>query len=94
MGAKQSTFLYSPLEYVSWKEKYPSENLESYLIWRLEGLFGTKISGDIQLGVKSMNHKIRCLSEGWQVQPKILFDFVKLDDGAIVARVLKISEAV
>jgi len=94
MGAKQSTFLYSPLEFVAWREKYPGENLESYLIWRLEAVFGTKISGDMLLVIKSMNHKIRCLSEGWQIQPKILFDFVKLENNAVVARVLKIMEAI
>jgi len=93
MGAKQSTFLYSPLEFVEWREKYPGENLESYLIWRLEASQGVKINADMLIGVKSMNHKIRCLSEGWQVQPKILFDFVTLNE-KIVARVLKISEAI
>jgi hypothetical protein len=94
MGAKQSSFLYSPLELVTWREKHPGENLESFLITRLETLFATKLTDDMLVCVKSMNHKIRCLSEGWAVQPKILFDFVKLDNNFIVARVLKISEAV
>jgi len=94
MGAKQSSFLYSPLEFVEWREKYPGENLESFLIWRIEAIFGTKISGDMLIAIKSMNHKIRCVSEGWRVQPKILFDFVKMEDGPNVARLVKLSEAV
>ena len=94
MGAKQSSFLYSPLEFFDWHQKNPSGNLEEFLVFRLETTMGVKATdGWIQF-IKSMNHKIRCASEGWSIQPKIQFDIVKLHNGTYLPRLQKIFDAV
>jgi len=94
MGAKQSTFLYSPLEFAEWKDKYPNENLRSFLVWRLESLLITKLTAEWNNCIESMNHKIRCISEGWDVMPKIHFDIIKLTNGLYLPRVQKILPSV
>lgn len=94
MGAKQSSFLYSPLEFFDWRQNNPSGNLEAFLVYRLEAALGMGPTDGLIQCIKSMNHKIRCASEGWAVQPKIQFDIIKLDNGTYLPRLQKIFDAV
>jgi len=89
MGQTSSSFVYSPLEFSEYKVS--SElTLESFLIKKLEALLHKKIDMYWKPTVDSMAHKIRCISEGWNVLPKIEFEI--LVNGT--PRVVKVMEGV
>ena len=96
MGQAQSVFIYSPLDFVEYKNKNPSEpkKLESFLLVELQKHY--KITMDITWKplLDSMSHKIRCISEGWETLPKIHFNIIQLKDRTYIPRVLKVLDAV
>jgi hypothetical protein len=93
MGQKQSTLVYSPLEFVNYKEKYPLTSLEDFLVYAMEAKLGIKAEGFWQPLLAKIGHKIRCISEGWTVRPKIIFEIFE-HEGAMISRVVKIMDAV
>lgn len=94
MGQKQSTlFLYSPLEFVNYKEKYPQASLEDFLVHALEAKLNITADGFWKPLVDRIGHKIRCVSEGWAVRPKITFEIFEYE-GKMIGRVTKIADAV
>ena len=93
MGQHQSTFLYSPLEFVEYKKQYEHVNIELDLISFIEYKLNIKRTEEGDACVKKIAHKIRCISEGWDVLPKIQFEFIKYND-IIIPRVAKITDGV
>ena len=93
MGQKQSTFLYSPLEFVNYKEKYPLVSLEDFLAHALETKLNITVDGFWKPLIDRIGHKIRCISEGWIIRPKITFEIIE-HEGAMIARVIKVADAV
>jgi hypothetical protein len=76
MGQATSVFVYSPLEFVEYTNKAsaasaPAKTLESFLIMKLQA---TKEHAKI---IDSMAHKIRCVSEGWDVLPTIHLEILR-----------------
>ena len=96
MGQTQSIFIYSPLDFVEYKDKHPNEpkKLESFLCSALHRQYNIISNKSWDRFIEIMIHKIRCVSEGWAVLPKIHFEVVKLDDGSYIPKVLKVSDAV
>ena len=96
MGQAQSVFIYSPLDFVEYKNKNPSEpkKLESFLLVELQKHY--KITMDVTWKplLDSMSHKIKCISEGWETLPKIHFNIIQLKDRTYIPRVLKVLDAV
>lgn len=96
MGQTQSVFIYSPLDFVEYKNKNPSEpkKLESFLLVELQKHY--KITMDVTWKplLDSMSHKIKCISEGWETLPKIHFNIIQLKDKTYIPRVLKVLDAV
>jgi len=89
MGQTSSSFVYSPLEFSEYKVS--SElTLESFLIKKIEVLLHKKIDMYWKPTVDSMAHKIRCISEGWNVLPKIEFEILVNR----TPRVVKVMEGV
>lgn len=71
MGQATSILVYSPLEFVEYTKTSPTTSLESFLIMKLQaGKEHAKI-------IDSMAHKIRCVSEGWDVLPTIHLEIVR-----------------
>ena len=76
MGQSQSVFIYSPLKYVDYTSSLNPDiknKLESYLIHTLIKDFKIKIDDKWREIVRTMCHKIKCVSEGWDVLPTINF---------------------
>lgn len=79
MGQGQSVFIYRPLEYVNWGESTAksnpdvSTNLESFIVYKLKTAHKTNVDDTWKPILKSICHKIKCVSEGWEVPPSIHF---------------------
>ena len=79
MGQGQSVFIYRPLEYVNWGESTAksnpdvSTNLESFIVYKLKTTHKTNVDVTWKPILKSICHKIQCVSEGWEVPPSIHF---------------------
>lgn len=71
MGQATSILVYSPLEFVEYTNTSPTKTLESFLIMKLQA---SKEHAKI---IDSMAHKIRCVSEGWDVLPTIHLEIVR-----------------
>lgn len=79
MGQKMSMFVYRPLEYVNWGEATAKsnpdvpKNLESFIVYKLKTVHKIVVDNTWQPILKSICHKIQCISEGWDVPPSIHF---------------------
>ena len=89
MGQNQTKFLYSPLEFVEYK-KLKEITLEQFLVIAVQQQLNTTFNEYWRSSIDKMAHKIRCISEGWDVMPKIQFEL--LPSG--ITRVVKIMDGV
>ena len=96
MGLAQSVFIYSPLDFVEYKNKNPSEpkKLESFLLVELQKHYNIKMDATWRPLLDNMSHKIRCISEGWETLPKIHFNIIQNKDKIYIPKVLKVLDAV
>ena len=93
MGQSQSIFIYSPLKYVDYTSSLNPDiknKLESYLIHTLIKDFKIIMDDRWREIVRTMCHKIKCISEGWEVLPTIHFT---IGDNGVVC-VKKILDSV
>ena len=88
MGQSSSIFIYSPLEFVEYKNTSGTDMpLESFIMMKLQANLTYKSLID------SIAHKIRCISEGWEVMPKIHFEIIHRGT-SVMARVAKVLDGV
>jgi hypothetical protein len=86
MGQASSVLIYSPLEFVEYKRIADIDMpLESFLMMKLQA---TAEHAEL---IHSMAHKIRCVSEGWDVMPTIHIEIVKKTR---TARIIKIMDSI
>jgi hypothetical protein len=73
MGQKMSVFVYSPLEYVDFCNNNPEiqNKLESFIVNKLKVAHSINIDHSWKPIINSICHKIKCISEGWEVLPTI-----------------------
>ena len=94
MGQKHSTFIYSPLEFVEYKNTHynSSHTLETFLVTIIQQQIHVKMDPSWNKFIDQTAHKIRCISEGWDSMPKIVFKIVDRD--GYIPMVLKVLDGV
>lgn len=91
MGQKQTRYLYSPLEFVEYKKIHSNILLENFLKVNVESQLNLPINSKRLPCIDKLAHKIRCISEGWEILPKIEFELLELND-VTIPRVVKIIQ--
>ena len=89
MGQTQTKFIYSQLEFVEYK-KLKETTLESFLVATIQQQMSITINETWTSSIEKIAHKIRCISEGWDVMPKIQFELMPSG----IPRVVKILDGV
>jgi hypothetical protein len=93
MGQSQSLFIYSPLKFVDFTKTLGPEiqnKLEAFLVRTLYEKYNIAMNDKWKEIVRVMCHKIKCVSEGWEVLPTIHF-FIT-EKGVVCVK--KITESV
>jgi len=91
MGQKQTRYLYSPLEFVEYKKIHPNTLFEKFLVVNIEDKLNLPINSKRLPCIDRIAHKIRCISEGWVVLPRIEFELLEIND-ELIPRVIKVLE--
>ena len=93
MGQQQSLFIYSPLKFVEFNKSLGPEiknKLEAFLAHMLYEKYNILMNDQWKEIVRVICHKIKCVSEGWEVLPTIHF-FIS-EKGVVCVK--KITESV
>jgi hypothetical protein len=81
--------LYDPREFLQFKGR--SGKLESFLVIKIQNLLGHVLDDVWRPLIEKIALQIRCVSDGWDLPPRLTFELVIKDD-CYVSRLLLIQE--